>query len=223
MEANFPGLKPIRAVGLAIVAMMATPLAQAAYIEFAPAAAEATVGDSLDVSLSIGGLTSTELVSGFDLTALFDPALLGASGFTFSDSLGGPLDVLSFTTPGAGSFGFFSLSFLSDSDLAELQGSSVLLGTFHLRALGAGFASFGLEPFNPVQISGAGCFEDPENCALPIDRIGAASIRISAPTSVPEPGSLALLAIGLGALLGGHRWRVRLKSARYWNTPPDQA
>ncbi|MCG3200066.1 MAG: hypothetical protein GHCLOJNM_04595 [bacterium] len=183
------------------VACAWSAIASAAYIEFTPATSEVFAGDTFGVGITIGGLDESEIVSGFDLTALYDPALLGATGFAFSSLLGVPgLDTLTDTLAGSGSFNVFNLSFLSDEDLFALQGSSVLLGTLQFTALAVGSTILSFAPLFGGDVSGAGCWFTVD-CALGIDRLGTALVNVrERVVDVPEPGALGLLLAGLFGL-----------------------
>jgi len=196
------------------VACAWSAVASAAYIEFTPATTEVFAGDAFGVGITIGGLTESEIVSGFDLTALYDPAILGATGFVFSDLLGGPGDTpFRNFAPGAGSANVFNLSFLPDDALFALQGSSVLLGTLQFTALAAGTAILSFAPLLAGDVSGAGCLASID-CALGIERLSTASVLVrERVVDVPEPGALGLLLVGLLAL-----WALRPR-----RPPPPQA
>lgn len=208
------GIKRTTAAAVA-VACAWSAVASAAYIEFTPATTEVFAGDAFGVGITIGGLTESEIVSGFDLTALYDPAILGATGFVFSNLLGVPdFDTFTATLAELGSLNVFNVSFLFDDELLALQqGGSVLLGTLQFTALAVGTTLLSFAPLLAGDVSGAGCLLSID-CALGIERLSTASVLVrERVVDVPEPGALGLLLVGLLAL-----WALRPR-----RPPPPQA
>ena len=87
-----------RSLAVAVVSlwgMIAVTPAAAISIDFVPAAQTRFLGEAVSVGVVVSGLlgpTPDQVVSGFDLDVLYNPAILTATGVTFSAFLGGPLD-----------------------------------------------------------------------------------------------------------------------------------
>jgi Cohesin domain/PEP-CTERM motif len=209
------GARPF--VRMLIFAALLCPLtSHATFIGFLPSVTEATTGDSFDVDVVVGDLSSAaEIVSAFDLTIGFDPSVLEATGVTFGTSLGdpfffevfedfliGPGTTFGGVSYGAGEVNIAALSLLGDSGLAPLQGDSVVLATLSFTALTAGATELsfipGLVPGVPgLDVSGAEIVPFVPGL-LEFDSIGTGSVTVTDPmVSVPEPGTWALLACGM--------------------------
>lgn len=175
--------------------LVPTP-ARAIVISMDPLVSVVNEGDSFGVDIWVSGLErrQDEIVSAFDLDVLFRGSILGATGFTFSSELGDPDDPDEVITGFSSSFGYadiFAVSFLSDNLLAAGQGNRVLLGQLWFDALreGVTLLSFGDDPQFGRNIVGRD--------ALSLDPVLAIPSITVVRASVPEPGTLALLGLGL--------------------------
>jgi len=174
--------------------------AQAVVIEFVPANSAGFVGDLFDIDIFVSGLssgeTAGEIVSAFDLDVLYDPSILDATSISFGSALG-LADVDTFTSSifSSGRLDFANVSLLLNSELAALQGDSVLLASLTFSAIGVGSSALNFDTLLPPGIDLVG--SDPF-ARLPIDRAGSALLTVrERATTVPEPGTLLLFGIGL--------------------------
>jgi hypothetical protein len=191
----------------------------ALFIDFLPSVTEATTGDSFGVDIVVGDLTSAgEIVSAFDLTIGFDASVIAATDVTFGAALGeafffevledfliGPGTTFGGVSYPLGQVNFAALSLLGDGALAALQGDSVVLATLSFTALGAGTSDLS---FIPGLVPGVDGLDVKGSAILPFvpgilefDSVGTGSVSVMAPPiSVPEPGTWALLGVGLLAM-----------------------
>lgn len=197
--------------GLLGLALLASP-AHAVTISLVASPSPVTTGQTVTVDIVASGFTSGQFVSAFDLGVDFDPAQLEfvADSFAVGAALGSVLDedYFDFTDASGVDAGLllpFVVSLLDDAALAALQpGPSVTLGSFELlvRRSGALVSDVGLS-CNSV----AGPLDDQQNAILlPIDGCSGSSIDIE-PVAAPEPGTLALLGLGLLGLAALQRGR----------------
>lgn len=159
-------------------------------IGFSPASQDVAAGDSFQVDIVISDLGG-EIVSAFDLDVTYDPSILSATAVSFGDLLNGGDPSLSFqfsdlSTPGL--IDLFDLSLLSDSELSAIQPDLFTLATLSFDTLSPGTSSlsFTFDAFNDIKGLNAQ--------VLPLE-VGTGSVTVTA--SVPEPGTLLLLSIGL--------------------------
>lgn len=190
---------------LAAASTLQAPVAAAVTIDFLPSAQTVALGDPASVDVVISGLDVLgEIVGSYDLDATYDASVLTATDVTFHTALGGPLDSFpgfDLATPGV--VDFFEVSFLSDADLAAIQGDSFTLATLVFDAIAVGTSPLGLiatGTFNFVVGSGA--------MELTVDT-GTGAITVEDAGSVPEPTTGALLAAALSVLVVRGRARQR--------------
>jgi hypothetical protein len=207
--------KLIAAVALATAA--AAPVAAKPILSILPATQQVAVGGSVSVDVVISGFQAIgEVVSAYDINVGYDTSLLSWSVITqFLQPFGSASNVLSGIDGTSGSIGGDLTSFLSDTDLAALQGDPITLLSFTFQALTDGVAllDFGPDPdFNRL-VTGR---LDPSGIAgvLDLDYVGACigiGAGVCRQVQVPEPGSLALVGLALaGALIPAALRRRRI-------------
>lgn len=184
---------------LSLVVLLGLSLqAQAVVISFVPSDSNVELGDSTAVDLVVSGL-GADILTGFDVSVLFDDTLLVFESFAFGTDCGGSscLDVLGFgsfqevTDWGFGEVEVFELSFDLDADLMLFQPDDFVLGTFTFSGLDIGVSVLDIFVW---ELAGEFVF-DPDlgfDVASSLDAdVQAGSIQ------VPEPGTLLLLMSGL--------------------------
>jgi len=194
-------LSYVFAAGLALGFYQAP--AEAISIGFQPIAQTIIGGDVFSVDVVVSGLSSAnEIVAAFDLDVTYDPSILTATGVTFNTLLGDPAALpLPEVDNGAdltsGRIDFWALSFLSDAELVLLQPDSFSLATFSFQALGAGTTALQFDPNTPPGIDVKGLLAG----RLDLD-VSEASVTVTTqPDSVPEPSTIWMCLLGLGALV----------------------
>lgn len=187
-------------VGLGVLLATAGP-AQAILIRFDPTPQTVTIGSSVDVGVVISGLGdgASPSLSSFDLDIGFDPGLLSFASVVFGDQLdiSGLGSITSFddSLSGSGILNLFELSLDSSQDLDNSQATSFTLATVTFNAIDAGTSPLNLSinaladsqplPLGPGQLDA---------------EVSSGSIVINR-ASVPEPGTLGLLALGCAGLI----------------------
>ncbi len=207
MKNSLHHLGILRSLAIMSVALMVPALACATVITIVPSTLNASIGQTINASLVVSGLTST--LGAYDIDVSVNPSVLEIPGLnslsptnvTFSNALGNPNDptqtVIFFggdTSPNSGTEELIDISLLGQNSLATLQSSTAFtLATLDFTVIGAGTTSI-----TPTLPSSGVALSDVYGNPLSVTTFNAATVNN---TSVPEPGSVTLFLIGI-ALLG---------------------
>lgn len=172
--------------------------ANATVIGFSPSNQNTSIGGSVSVDLVVSDL-GDDILTGFDLSVLFDDSLLSFESFEFGTDCGGfsCLDVLGLGSIqdavdwGFGEVEVFELSFDFDEDLELFQPDSFVLGTFVFGGLEIGVSALDIFVWD---VAGAYVFDDDLGYEV------ASSLAVDAQSGsieVPEPGTMLLFLSGL--------------------------
>lgn len=186
----------------AVAPVAALPLT----LSLVPSSTTLATGQSFTVDVVIGGLTQVDgdfvqeiALESFDLSLQFDTSRLQFTSLAFGSSLGDPNDSFETFTNGPGNAngtGVVSLgefSFLTESQLLDLQSAPFTLATLQLKAgQVAGGTLLQLINLSGSSLGGVG------GLALG-DQLQAPSALLV--TVVPEPATAALGALGLALLV----------------------
>jgi hypothetical protein len=175
-------------------------------LSFTPSSSHINVGDSVVIEATVSGL-GAEILSAYDLNFTYDAALLNWGSITqFSAPFNVNFTALSgFDNNVEGDLGFFLNSLDSDPDLVANQPDSFVIFQFQLQGMTDGVANFTLGADLDFERNFVGLNGNSLQVA-----VGSACIAVGTgqcAVAVPEPGSLALIALGLVAAGGAGRRR----------------
>lgn len=202
--------KLLIALGLAITTGFASVPASAVPLTFSPAEVVGiAVGDIFKVDVKVSGLDAGgEVVSAFDIDILFNDVQLdltlvelglGLGDFSLFEA------IESVDTTAAGIAKLTVTSFLTDDDLAALQGDSITIATltFAAAAEAEDFIRFGSGPIFQRNIVGRRAETLPVNVNQVCVGVGNGNDCRSVPVPVPAP--IFLLGAGVLGLLASRR------------------
>lgn len=177
--------------------------AQAISIVPEPSETMVAVGQIIDIDLRIADLgpAGPPSIASFDISLLFDPAILGFHDVLFGDpDLGDQLDIFGSFYASSTGLGFVQMdgvSFDDPLDLDAFQADAFVLGTIQLEVLAEGIADLTLD----LALLDDGLLPTPTDL-IPTTTLGGS--QIVATSNAPAPSAPWLIALG-GATL----FRVR--------------
>jgi hypothetical protein len=194
-------IRTLRLLAVATIAtgtLLATVPARAITVSVTPATQTIGVGGTASVDIVVSGLTDP--VGGFSFTLGFSSALLSGDGFV-NDPAGTmglePLDLSGGFTGGSLDVFFVADFFEDEASLSLAQGASFTLATITFGGLSPGLSALTLSNIVLSNSDGEETLAEVVAANGEICVQAAATAADSCAQVVPEPGTLALLSLGL--------------------------
>jgi hypothetical protein len=168
--------------------LLAAAPAGALSVSFLPSSVDAGVGGEIAFDVVVSGLGG-ESVGSYDLDLSFDAARLAFDSFEFGDLLGGPVGSIQSSGAAGGIVDLAEVSLLLPAQLDALQGDPVVLGTARFAVVAGGASSVTVS--QAIVGNGVG---------RRLNVTSTGSVRVNGGPAIPEPGALALFALGLTAV-----------------------
>lgn len=187
---------------LSVIGIFSSAPAVAMQLGFAPSSQTINQGGTAAVDI-IATLGAGEIVSAYDFDIAYNASIVTATAVTFGTMLGGPLDSIQSAFGTSGLVDLAELSFLSDTDLALLQGA----GPITLATLFFSGDNPGTSPLSFINYGlGGNDIKGIENIPYdsPILNDGSITVR-GGGAPVPIPAAVWLLGSGLIGLVGLRR------------------
>ncbi len=166
-------------------------------LNFTLAAQTVELGDQATVNVGVSGLTN-EYVEAYNFNVNWDSSILSLDSVTFGSFLGGPLSSNSSSTPMSDSVNVSEISLGPLGGQDGFSNINLFSLTFNTLSIGTSLLSFS---------GGTGSWMDFRGNDLGSAlNLSSGSINVIESTSVPGPGSLWLLGIGL-VVMGVSRHR----------------
>lgn len=184
--------KLLAIAALSLAALSSAPALAAPILTFAPSSQTVDLGDIATVDVMVTNLTG-EFVGTYDFNVNWDASLLSLQSLTFGDALDGPLDSIAGFLGGSGSVNAFEVSLGALANQDGLSDFRLFTLAFNTLALGTSALSFtsGIIP--------SGLLGDELGQLLAVSTTeGSITIQGQPDMAVPEPGTLGLMALGVG-------------------------
>ncbi len=187
----------LAAVALAVVST--SSLWASVLVSVTPQTQTIALGSATGIQVSVSGLglAAPPSLGAFDFNLAFDPTIVTFTGLTFGDpvlgdqlNLSGTGAISDFSVLAPGLLEFYEISLDSAATLDSKQLDHFVLATLQFQAIGAG---------NTSLITSNNSVSDSQGAPLNVG-LQPGSVRVTAASSVPEPSSLALAAIGIAIL-----------------------
>lgn len=189
-------LRLLAVTAVALGTLLPTAPAQAVTVSVSPASQTIGVGGLATVNIIVSGLT--QALGGFEFDLGFNSTILSSVGFTPNpdNKMGAvPFDSSFGFTGGSLNVFYLADQFATEAALAAAQGASFTLATVSFTGLAAGLSPLTLTRVDLSNFTGGATIAgvgvaNGDICVVPAGTAGGCA-------TVPEPGTLVLLTLGM--------------------------